>query len=46
MGCSRMNAISIIRAKRSGALNLVQTNFLLEYKDPNDNKNKGENATC
>ena len=45
MGCSRINAIDIIRKKRSGALNLVQTNFLLEYKDPIHSQNK-QNASC
>ena len=33
MGCTRINAIDLIRKNRPGALNMIQANFLIEYKD-------------
>lgn len=44
-GCSRINAIELIRSKRPGSLNMVQANFLaVEYKDKN--KKQNSNASC
>ena len=42
-GCPRMNAIDLIRSKRPGALNMIQANYLIEYKvrdKPKDGKSE------
>ena len=45
-GCSRINAIELIRSKRPGSLNMVQANFLaVEYKDKSKKK-EGSNRQC
>ena len=46
-GCPRINAIELIRKNRPGALNMIQANYLIEYKDKR--KTKGDangNASC
>ena len=37
LGCSKINAVELIRNKRPGSLNMVQANFLtVDYKDRNE----------
>ena len=31
-GCSKLNAIELIRKSRPGALNLTQANYILDFK--------------
>ena len=32
-GCEPINAIELIRSKRTGALNMIQANFLVTFKE-------------
>ena len=41
-GCEPIEAIELIRKNRKGALNIIQTNFILEYK-PRKAGNKDSN---
>ena len=45
-GCSRINAIELIRKNRPGSLNLIQANYLVEYKDKGSKGGKNKNASC
>ena len=46
-GCPRINAIELIRKNRPGALNMIQANYLIEYKDKrNKGKEANKNASC
>ena len=46
-GCPRINAIELIRKNRPGALNMIQANYLIEYKDRGKaGESKNSNASC
>ena len=45
-GCQAINAIELIRQKRSGALNMIQANFLIELQKTKESKSNNENASC
>ena len=47
-GCPRINAIELIRSKRPGALNMIQANYLIEYKTRSKGKHNAddENSSC
>ena len=42
-GCTGINAINLIRKNRPGAINLTQTNYILEYKAGGGSSS---NASC
>lgn len=42
-GCSPVNTIDLIRKNRKGALNVIQANFILEYKPK---KSAGSTVGC
>ena len=44
-GCERINAIELIRKNRPGALNMLQANYLIEFK-VKSKKKANSNATC
>ena len=41
-GCAPFEAIELIRKNRKGALNVIQANFIIEYKPSNSKKEKGD----
>jgi protein tyrosine phosphatase type 4A len=43
-GCDKNNAIELIRKERIGAINMTQSNFILDYKV--SNRAGGGNASC
>ena len=45
-GCPHVNAIELIRKHRPGALNMIQANYLIEYKDKHDKNAGDKNASC
>ena len=45
-GCYPPHAIELIRKKRNGVLNAVQTNFILDYKDAKVKNNDEKVSSC
>ena len=47
-GCPKIDAIDLIRQKRPGALNMIQANYLIQYKVKLDKSRGGndDNASC